>query len=727
MENEKENKEYRNLEDNTPANTKDTQPSASDAARVDAKPEAGDQKPANELNDIDGNARQIDKTSAADEKDKQQGQQMNDKDEDGDDDVATPEEIEAFLRDRRQQKEQQKLVFDNTAEDAKDMEQIEGKQDVTTDPYMEPDPEVPHVVYNETPFLWRGCNHCPTSYEPISSDERHSCSKLAVCNWLEGIHQPQENPFDCVEVRFKNNRKEFYRLPYGISVTEGDVVAVDGTPGHDVGVVSLTGELCRIQMQKKHADPTSEDVKKLFRRAKVSDIEKWAETIKEEHAALIKTRKISEDLGLVMKMNDVEFQGDRSKAIFYYTADDRVDFRALIRILAEEFHVRVEMKQIGVRQEASKVGGLGTCGRELCCSTWLTNFKSVTTSVAKTQQILPNPQKLAGQCGKLKCCLNFEYEVYVDALKKFPPSHVALRFKKGLALYKKIDVFRGVMWYAYEGQNDLYAIPADSVKEIIDKNRNQVYPEQLEDYQVELMSTTALEQETSESEFEQAIKQLADTGNEVVNEDDNRRDRQRNRDDRSNYNRDDRSNYNRGDRSSDRGRRSDDRGDRRDDRNSSGDRRERPFNGDRRDRREDSGERRERRDSYDRRRENGNDYREGNTNRRQGNNVDHRDGGNGHREEGNYHREGNVADRRQDNSDRREGSIDRREEGNYRREGNATDHRQDNNDRREGNNNRRTTDRYRQPRQGDDYQRQRSQSRPQGGNFRDGNNSQADN
>lgn len=475
----------------------------------------------------------------------------NGKDDDADDDVATPDEIEAFLRARREQKDKEKAQqkeHRNYGEDPyeEDLEPLQAKQDSSIDPYLEADPVIPNVKYKETPFLNRGCNHCPISYEPIKEQDRHSCSKLAVKNWLEGIHQPQENPFDCVEVRFKNNRKEFFRLPLGINVVEGDVVAVEGMPGHDVGIVSLTGDLCRIQMKKKRMDPTSDSIRKLFRRAKSSDIERWSEAIHEEKQALSKTRRIVGDLGLVMKMNDVEFQGDRSKAIFYYTADERVDFRTLIKVLAEEFHVRVEMKQIGVRQEASKVGGLGTCGRELCCSTWLTNFKSVTTSIAKAQQILPNPQKLAGQCGKLKCCLNFEYEVYVDALKKFPPAHTALRFRKGLALYKKTDVFRGIMWYAYEGSNDLYALEAETVKDIIDQNRRQEYPEQMEDYVVELMSTSALEQETSESEFENAIKQMADTGNEVVEDDnngnsrDNRNDRKDRRDRRDKNDRRDR-------------------------------------------------------------------------------------------------------------------------------------------------------------------------------------------
>ncbi|MDY5969942.1 MAG: regulatory iron-sulfur-containing complex subunit RicT, partial [Bacteroidales bacterium] len=424
--------------------------------------------------------------------------------------------IAAFVKERKEKRHNKPNRI--VAEEAKEMEQMQPQEGVS-DPYSEPDADVPRVPYSESPFLWRGCSHCPISYEPVKQTEMNSCGKLSVHNWLKGIRQPMGTPFDCVEVRFKNNRKEFFRLPLGINVVEGDVVSVEGTPGHDVGIVSLTGELCRIQMRKKRVDPADESLRKLYRRAKALDIEQWADTIRDEHTALIKTRCITEELGLQMKTNDVEFQGDRGKAIFYYTADDRVDFRQLIKVLAETFHVRVEMKQIGVRQEAAKVGGLGTCGRELCCSTWLTNFKSVTTGVAKTQQILPNPQKLAGQCGKLKCCLNFEYEVYQDALKRFPQAHVSLRFKKGVALYKKTDVFRGVMWYAYEGENELYALKAENVKEVMEMNRRQEYPERMEDYKVELMSTAALVQETSEKEFEQAIRELADHGGEVVTED----------------------------------------------------------------------------------------------------------------------------------------------------------------------------------------------------------------
>lgn len=432
-----------------------------------------------------------------------------------DDDMATAEEMEQFIRSRREaQREKRKVKSDDEDEPLP-----ADAGEALPDPWLEPDPQIPWANFKETEFLSRGCNHCPVSYIPVSQRETCSCSKVTATNWMRGIHQPGGDKFGIVEVRFKNNRKDFFRLPDGLDVTEGDVVAVEGMPGHDVGIVSLTGEVCRLQMKKRKVDPESENIRRLFRRAKPADIERWVESLRDEHNAMLKTRRIAADLGLDMKVNDVEFQGDHSKAIFYYTADDRVDFRALIKILAEEFHVRIEMKQIGVRQEAGRVGGLGTCGRELCCSTWLTNFKSVTTSAAKTQQILPNPQKLAGQCGKLKCCLNFEYEVYADALKKFPPANTPIRFKKGLAMYKKTDVFRGIMWYAYEGENELIAVKAEDVKAIIEMNRNQQYPERLEDYQVELMSTSALAQESSNAEFEKELARLASGDDGVVTDD----------------------------------------------------------------------------------------------------------------------------------------------------------------------------------------------------------------
>ncbi len=428
--------------------------------------------------------------------------------------IASAEDVANFMKDRRKAQQEKKKSYERENPEVEEYHSEESQ----LDPYLEPEPNIPWVKYEEPVYLTRGCNHKPECYKPVSGCERQSCSKVTSTNWMAGIRQPTDRPFDCVEVRFKNNHKDFYRLPDGLEVTEGDIVAVEGQPGHDVGIVSLTGELCRLQMRKHRINPESENIKKLFRRAKEADIDRWADTLKEEREALLRTRRIVADMGLDMKVNDVEFQGDHSKAIFYYTADERVDFRELIKVLAEEFRVRIEMKQIGVRQEAGKVGGIGTCGRELCCSTWLTTFKSVTTSSAKTQQILPNPQKLAGQCGKLKCCLNFEYEVYADALKKFPPANQAIRFKKGLALYKKTDVFRGIMWYAYEGESDLFAVKAEDVKAIIEMNHHQEYPEKLEDYQVELMSTSALAQESTNEEVEREIQRLTEGGNGVVGE-----------------------------------------------------------------------------------------------------------------------------------------------------------------------------------------------------------------
>ncbi len=503
--------------------------------------------------------------------------------------VATAEDIEAFMRERRKAREEKKSVVERENPEVEEYHSAES----ALDPYLDPDPEIPWVRYDEPVFLSRGCNHCPKAYQPVSGCERNSCSKVTAINWLNGIRQPTERPFDCVEVRFKNNHKDFFRLPDGLDVTEGDIVAVEGQPGHDVGIVSLTGELCRLQMRRRHVNPESENIRRLFRRAKDADIERWAETLKEERSALLRTRKIVEELGLDMKVNDVEIQGDHSKAIFYYTADERVDFRVLIKVLAEEFRMRVEMKQIGVRQEAGKVGGIGTCGRELCCSTWLTAFRSVTTGTAKTQQIMPNPQKLAGQCGKLKCCLNFEYEVYADALKKFPPAGQAIRFQKGLALYKKTDVLRGIMWYAYEGENDLIAVKAEDVKAIIDMNRNQQYPECLEDYQVELMSGSGLAQESTDEEVEREIMRLAEGGNGVVgDEEEGRRqqrgDRQQQRGDRQQQ-RGERQQQ-RGERQQQRGERQQQRGERQQQR---GERQQQPAEGGEPKRQQTAGQRRE--------------------------------------------------------------------------------------------------------------------------------------
>lgn len=321
-----------------------------------------------------------------------------------------------------------------------------------------------------------------------SGDSAHSCGpkktangcenvdtcgnsyKLSVFDWLSNINNPAPNRCDFVEVRFKNDRKSFYKNVNNIPLHIGSVVTVESSPGHDVGVVSLTGELVKIQMKKKKF--SEESVQKIYRLANQKDLEVWQEARKKEENVKIEARKIAHRLGLEMKITDVEYQGDASKVTFYYTADNRVDFRQLIKDYAGAFRTKIDMKQIGFRQEAAKVGGIGSCGRELCCSTWLTDFRSVNTNVARYQQLSINPQKLAGQCGKLKCCLNYELDSYLDALSNFPSSSTTLDTEKGRAFCIKIDVFKKKMWFAYvENSIAWYDFDIDLVKKLIAKNK----------------------------------------------------------------------------------------------------------------------------------------------------------------------------------------------------------------------------------------------------------------
>jgi cell fate regulator YaaT (PSP1 superfamily) len=290
-----------------------------------------------------------------------------------------------------------------------------------------------------------------------------------------------QTTFDCVEIRFKNSRKEFFRNVNNLQLNVGDVVAVEASPGHDMGVVSISGELVRLQMKKRNINAASEEIKKIYRKAKQTDIEKWQEAQGLEQATMYRARTIAVKLNLQMKISDVEYQGDRTKAIFYYTADDRVDFRELIKVLAEEFKVRIEMKQIGARQEASRLGAIGSCGRELCCSTWLTDFRSVATSAARYQQLSLNPLKLAGQCGKLKCCLNYELDSYMDALRDFPEvNNVKLETNRGRAFHQKTDIFRRTMFFSYTDEPDNFIpLTVDRVKEVMEMNKNGVKPEDL--------------------------------------------------------------------------------------------------------------------------------------------------------------------------------------------------------------------------------------------------------
>ena len=310
------------------------------------------------------------------------------------------------------------------------------------------------------------------------------CNKLTVFDWLANMSLPGNmKPFDGVEVRFKNGRKHFYINSENLSLSIGDVVATEATSGHDIGMVTLTGELVRVQMKKKKENPNTKVLPKIYRKASQKDIDIWQKVRDKEADVQKRSREIAIRLGLQMKISDVEFQGDASKVIFYYTAEERVDFRELIKEFARTFNTRIEMKQVGFRQEASRLGGIGSCGRELCCSTWLTDFRSVSTSAARYQQLSLNPQKLAGQCGKLKCCLNYELDSYMDALKEFPKSDVKLLTEKGTAICQKIDIFKGLLWYSYTNDAmNWHELKAEKVNEIVTINKKGNKVASLEEY-----------------------------------------------------------------------------------------------------------------------------------------------------------------------------------------------------------------------------------------------------
>lgn len=330
----------------------------------------------------------------------------------------------------------------------------------------------------------RGCGTA-TSTKSSETATGYSCSsggcnKMNVFDWLADMQLPPgQKPFDVVEVRFKNNRKDFFRNVGDLPLATGDVIAVESSPGHDIGTVSLVGELVKSQLRRKNVNAADPAMKKVYRKAKQGDIDKWVEAQSLEKNALVKSREFALRLGLQMKIGDVEYQGDKTKAIFFYTADDRVDFRELIKVMAEEFRVRIEMRQIGARQEAARLGGIGSCGRELCCATWLNDFRSVTTSAARYQQLSLNPLKLAGQCGKLKCCLNYELDSYLDALKDFPEA-VDIETVRGKARHQKTDIFKGVMYYTFADEPDQFiAVPNYRAKELIEMNKRGEKPEVL--------------------------------------------------------------------------------------------------------------------------------------------------------------------------------------------------------------------------------------------------------
>ena len=345
---------------------------------------------------------------------------------------------------------------------------------------------------------------------------RQGCCKLEVYDTLKGIAQEQFN--DYYEVRFKNTRKGIYVNASGQSIKTGDLVVVEAANGHDLGLVTLEGPIVGRQMKCKGVDPARQELRKIYRKARPFDIQRWQEAIAREQETMIRARVLANNLGLEMKIGDVEFQGDGTKAIFYYIADGRVDFRQLIKDFAEEFHIRVEMKQIGARQEAGLIGGLGVCGRELCCANYITEFKSITTSAARTQDLSLNPQKLAGQCGKLKCCLNYEVAAYLDAHSRIPRVVEPLELQDGQAFLVKTDILAETLYFSYEKGSlaQIFPLSAQEVRDIQEMNRRGEKP------------STLRQEEVSAPEFISAV------GDDAINRFDpekkkKRRNRNRNR------------------------------------------------------------------------------------------------------------------------------------------------------------------------------------------------------
>jgi cell fate regulator YaaT (PSP1 superfamily) len=359
------------------------------------------------------------------------------------------------------------------------------------------------------------------------------CSKLDVYDWLSDMDLPANyRPFPYVEIRFKGSRKDFYRNEENIYLEAGELVAVETTTGgYDIGHVTLTGELVRMQMNRKRVTEEKSPLK-IYRKATVQDVDKWKNAKERESETMHKSRTIALELGLAMKLSDVEYQGDRSKATFYYTAEGRVDFMELIKKLAEAFRVRIEMRQIGMRQEASRLGGIGSCGRELCCSTWLTDFKTVSTSAARYQNLSLNTLKLAGQCGKLKCCLNYELDTYMDALKTIPDHVDRLKTQKGDARLQKTDIFKQLMWFSFADDNTWIPLGVDRVKEIAEMNKKGETPEDLKDYAAILEELEGVEKSFDYENVvgQDSLTRLDDKGKKKKN---NNRNKSRNRNEKS--------------------------------------------------------------------------------------------------------------------------------------------------------------------------------------------------
>ena len=344
-----------------------------------------------------------------------------------------------------------------------------------------------------------GCGSCSSGgCSPLGCKNNGNCGsdcgKMTTFDWLNHVEEVKTYPkFDLVEVRFKGGRKDFYRNTEDLDLVIGDAIIVDVQGGHHLGHVSLTGELARLQMNKKKIKD-SDEIKKIYRIASKKDLEKYEENKNKEGNTLYRGRELIIQMGLKMKLSDVEFQADGNKATFYYSADDRVDFRELIKILASEFSVRVEMKQISLRQEAGRLGGIGSCGRDLCCSTWLTEFKSVSTSAARYQNLSVNPAKISGQCGRLKCCLNYELDTYMEALKDIPTLKKPLKIKSGSLTLQKTDIFKKLMWFYLEGESEWKALTVETVQEIIILNEKGEIPDEINEVVFE--TTQKIEDQT---------------------------------------------------------------------------------------------------------------------------------------------------------------------------------------------------------------------------------------
>lgn len=356
-----------------------------------------------------------------------------------------------------------------------------------------------------------GCSSCGTGGKVAGCKSNGgcstgSCNRMNVHDWLSNL--PFSDPSgSCkiVEITFNNgSRKDFYRNTTVHLFEKGDLVAVEGVSGFDVGTINLTGEIVRLQMKKRNADETDPDIKKVLRRATDKDIEIWQQNKEREKEALIRARAIARQLNLDMKLTEVEIQADGRKATFFYIADDRVDFRELIKVYAKEFRVKVEMRQIGARQEAAKVGGIGSCGRELCCSTWLTDFKSVNTTAARYQNLSINQSKLSGQCGRLKCCLNYELDIYLDALQHFPDNADTLQIQKGTAILIKKDIFKNLMWYTLPDSTKQYPLTIERVRKIKQLNDQGKIAEELE-----AVDVTTQKPKEVEPEFVDVVGQIS--------------------------------------------------------------------------------------------------------------------------------------------------------------------------------------------------------------------------